>query len=82
MHDEIKKYIDEQLDIIRKLCDICNKCKLTKLTYPPPTTYNVGSPYCKTCNKNESNKDGNDNIKNKLNDEIYKDDDMVFGLFD
>lgn len=80
MNDEIKKYIDEQLDIIRKLCDICIKCKQNKLIYPPPTTINVGNPYCKNCDK--SNKYIN---YTKVNDLIMSDDSMDymdFGLFD
>jgi hypothetical protein len=55
MNDEIKKYIDEQLDIIRNLCDICNKCKITKLYYPPPTTCYFKPPFCRNCDINKNN---------------------------
>lgn len=73
MNSEIKNYIDNQLDIIRKLCDICLKCKITKLYYPPPTTCNYRPPYCIHCDKVDINKVNNKN-------ESY--DDMEFGKFD
>ena len=54
MNDEIKKYIDDQLNKIRELCNICNKCKITKLTFPPPVTCNIRPPYCSNCDINKN----------------------------
>ncbi len=79
MNEEIKKYIDDQLDIIRKLCNICNKCKITNLTFPPPATCNVRPPYCKLCDKIEIEINNTISINNDLN---RNDSDMIFGLYD